>query len=93
MLGYQIVLLEHGHLASDHPTISYIIFLLFYMYECLHVCMYIAYIYGVLELELQMLVSGHVGARNLGPLEEQQGLLTAESSLQTLTPPPLHPHI
>lgn len=55
--------------------------------------MYIAYIYGVLELELQMLVSGHVGARNPGPLEERQGLLTAESSLQTLTPPPLPPHI
>lgn len=93
MLGYQIVLLEHGHLASGHPTISYIIFLSFYMYECLLVRVYIAYIYGVLELELQMLVSGHVGARNPGPLEERQGLLTAESSLQTLTSPPLPPHI
>ena len=36
-----------------------------------------------LELELQVVVSHHVGLElNLGPLEEQSGLLTAEPSFQ-----------
>ena len=35
----------------------------------------------LLILELQMVVSHNVGAGNLGPLQEQQVLLTAEPTL------------
>lgn len=38
-----------------------------------------------LELELQMVLSHHVGARNLGFLEEQRGFITTDLSLQPQT--------
>ena len=57
------------------------IFYVHWCFACIHVCVRVP---DTLELELQTVVSSHVGARNMnsGPLEEQPLLLTTEPSLQ-----------
>ena len=60
------------------------LFILCALMLCLHMCL--CEVSDLLQLELQTVVNGQVGAgnSNLGPLKGQQKLLTVDLSLQPL---------